>query len=308
VATNRSRILVLLNAKSGASNGQKDSQNPDAIARTFESLGVHADVRALDGPDIIPTARAALADSYDAIVAGGGDGTLSSIASVLVNTPTPLGVLPLGTLNHFAKDLKIPLDLPAAAQVIATGIVRPIDVAQVNDRVFINNSSIGLYPRLVAKRDRQMQRLGRGKWYSLFLAFISVFRKFRHIRVRLAVGDESLPRTTPFVFVGNNEYDINSFTLGSRRTLDRGQLCLYFANRTGRFGMFRLAFRALLGRLNQAKDFTAMCTKEVWIDSIKPTLRVSADGELLTLPTPLHYRILPKALNVIVPVESKDTP
>jgi diacylglycerol kinase family enzyme len=297
----RSRILVLLNAKAG---GDKKTDDVDGIRRAFESLGIEADVRALPASDLANGARAALADRYDAIVAGGGDGTLSSIASVLANTDTPLGVLPLGTLNHFAKDLKIPLDLPAAAQVIATGIVRPIDVAQVNDRVFINNSSIGLYPRLVAKRDRQMERLGRGKWYSLFLAFLSVFKKFRSVRVRLAVGDESLPRTTPDVFVGNNEYDINSFTLGSRTALDRGQLCLYFANRTGRFGMFRLAFRALVGRLNQAKDFSAMCTTEVWIDSIKPTLHVAADGELLTLPTPLHYRVLPTALNVIVPSEN----
>jgi diacylglycerol kinase family enzyme len=207
----------------------------------------------------------------------------------------------MGTLNHFAKDLGLPLDLADAARVIATGRPRPIDVAAVNDRVFVNNSSIGLYPHVVRHRDQMRERLGRGKWLAMFLAIIAVFRRFPLVRVRLLVHGEDWMRTTPFVFVGNNQYEIESFNLGGRSSLEKGDLCVYFANRTGRLGMLRLALRALIGRLRQDRDFNALCATEVTIDTSRPHLPVAFDGEVEQMTPPLTYRILPKALNVMLP-------
>ncbi|HEY8669011.1 MAG TPA: diacylglycerol kinase family protein, partial [Tepidisphaeraceae bacterium] len=212
-----------------------------------------------------------------------------------------MGVLPMGTLNHFAKDLKLPLELAEAARVIAQGAPRKVDVATVNGRVFLNNSSIGIYPHIVKRRDRMMERLGRGKWLSMLVAVLSLFRRFPLVRVRLGIGDKTVLRTTPFVFVGNNEYELDALALGGRKTIEGGVLCLYFANRTGRWGLFVLALRALLGRLNESKDFESLCLKEVWIESSKKRLRVSADGELMRMSPPLHYQIRPAALKVMAP-------
>jgi diacylglycerol kinase family enzyme len=127
----------------------------------------------------------ALGRRPDAIVASGGDGTISAVASRLVNQEIPMGILPTGTLNHFAKDLGIPLDLAGACGVIAAGRVRQVDVGKVNDRTFINNASIGLYPHMVKKRDEIRERLGRGKFVAMFFAFLTVFRRYPTVRVRI---------------------------------------------------------------------------------------------------------------------------
>jgi diacylglycerol kinase family enzyme len=191
--------------------------------------------------------------------------------------------------------------LPLAARTVVEGIPMPIDVAELNGRVFINNSSIGLYPRIVDHRDRQRQRLGRGKWMAMFFAFITVFRRYPTVSVRIGVGDQSVRRTTPFVFIGNNRYEIRFTRIGSRTALDRGELSLYVANRTGRFGLLRLAARALLGTLEQARDFDAMTAREAWIETDKKDLRVAIDGEIVRRAPPLHYTTRPGALRVILP-------
>jgi diacylglycerol kinase family enzyme len=289
------RVVVLTNPAAGTK-----ADAAAALRRAMEAAGAEAEVRQVYGDRLTPEAARAAAQGVDAVVAAGGDGTVSAVAAALLGSPTPLGVLPTGTLNHFAKDLQLPLTVPEAARVIARGVVKPIDVGEVNGRPFINNASIGLYPRIVQKRDRQRQRFGRGKWVSTLLAFVSVFRRCPTVRVRIGIGDQTVLRTTPFVFVGNNRYETSLTTLGGRGAIDRGELCLYFANRTGRFGLLRLALRALFGRLEQAKDFDAMIVKEAWIETSKRSLRVAIDGEVVRLAPPLHFVIRPQALRVLV--------
>lgn len=291
------RAIVLLNA--GANSNSPPASEVGAALR---AAAVDAEVRLTAGADLTAEARRVLAGgNVDAIVAAGGDGTVSAVATALAGTDTFLGVLPCGTLNHFAKDLGLPLTLPEAARVIAAGHVASVDVATLNGRVFINNSSIGLYPHIVHYRDKQIERLGRGKWLAMAAAFVSVFRRFPVVRVRIDTNDTSHVHTTPFVFVGNNEYQMDLFNLGTRRTLARGVLCLHFTQRAGRLGLIHLALRALLNRLDQAADFVSLCAHEVWIETTKKTLRVSLDGETQRLVPPLHYQIRPGALRVLVP-------
>jgi diacylglycerol kinase family enzyme len=213
----------------------------------------------------------------------------------------PMGVLPLGTLNHFAKDLQIPLDLEGAVKVMAEGHIQSIDVAECNDRPFINNSSIGIYPQVVRDRDEQRMRLGRGKWFAMFIATINALRRFPLLHVRIGIGDQSVLRRTPFVFVGNNKYIMSLMSVRGRERLDEGTLSLYIANRTGRFGMLWLALRMLFGRLDQAKDFDSIYVSELWIETGKRRLHVAMDGEVENIAPPLHYRSTPGALRVFVP-------
>ena len=292
------RVVVLTNPAAGS--------RADAVAELRDALsaaGVDVvDVKQVPGEELTRlTRRLAEEGQVDAVVAAGGDGTVSAVAAGLVGTDVPLGVLPTGTLNHFARDAGLPAGLSDAALVVAGGNVAALDVGEVNGRAFINNSSIGLYPHIVGKRDRQRQRLGRGKWLAMLLSFISVFRRFPTIAVQIGAPDRSVLRTTPFVFVGNNLYDITLTTLGRRKRLDSGQLCVYFTNRAGRFGLLRLALRAVLGRLEQARDFEALCLSELWIDSPQSSLRTAVDGEVIHLAPPLHFRIRPAALKVLIP-------
>ena len=126
-------------------------------------------------------------------------------------------------------------------------------------------------------------------------------RRFPFLHLRITVEDKQLNRKTAFLFVGNNEYQMSGFNLGGRVCLDCRQLGLYLTHRTGRLGLFRLAFRALLGRLEQAKDFDAFCVTEATIETHRSRLLVATDGEVNWMATPLHYRIRPAALRVLIP-------
>jgi diacylglycerol kinase family enzyme len=179
--------------------------------------------------------------------------------------------------------------------------VRNIDVGEANGRRFVNNASIGLYPHIVSKRERQQERLGRNKWLALLVAAASVFRRYPMLQVIVDTGDRAIPRRTPFVFVGNNRYEMRAFATGARDRLDGGELCVYFAHRTGRFGMLRLVLRSLIGRLDQAADFETLCLQSATIETPKKTLRIALDGEVTRLTPPLQFRVLPGALRVIAP-------
>jgi diacylglycerol kinase family enzyme len=253
------------------------------------------------GSDICSVAIEAARSGARVVVAAGGDGTVSAVAAALAGTDKVLGVLPVGTLNHFAKDLRIPLDLESAVQTIVEGEVAAVDVAEVNGRVFINNSNLGLYPQIVSRREAQQQRLARGKWTAFFWATLQALRRFPFLDLRIAFEGREIFRRTAFLFVGNNEYQIAGFNLGSRACVDGGRLGLYLSHRTGRLGIFRLAFHALFGRVDQAEDFDVFCVTEARIESRKRRLLVACDGEVERMEAPLHYRIKPAALRVLVP-------
>jgi diacylglycerol kinase family enzyme len=239
------------------------------------------------------------------VVAGGGDGTVSAVAAELVGTDKTLGVLPLGTLNHFAKDLGIPLDLEDAVRIVAHGRVSVVDVGEVNGRVFVNNSGLGIYPQVVAQREAEQERHGTRKWPAFARAALSVFRRYPFLKLRVHLEGEERLLKTAFVFVGNNQYEVTGLKIGGRACLSAGKLGFYVANRTSRFGLLRLAFRAMVGRLNQARDFEAFCIDEARIESRKRALLVATDGEVTRMEPPLHYRIRPRALRVLVPTEKE---
>lgn len=250
---------------------------------------------------MMAAALAARDDDSTIVVAGGGDGTVNAVASVLVDSGKPFGVLPLGTLNHFAKDLGIPLVLDDAIRNIAQGKARRVDVGEVNERIFLNNSSLGLYPDIVRDRERQQRRLGRGKWPAACWATLAAVRRYPFLHVRLKLEQAEHARLTPFVFIGNNEYTMQGFCIGERARLDRGTLSLYVAQRPGRLGLVRLAWRALLGKLAQERDFDVVLAASMEIETHHKRLRVATDGEVTVMLTPLRYRIRPGALTVIAP-------
>ena len=293
-----SPIEVIINAGSGSVQQEEIKQ---LLEELFKENGVEANVHlAKQGSDIINLARLAVKSDCKIIVAGGGDGTVSGVASELVKTDKILGVLPLGTLNNFSKDLGIPQDIKEAIRIIAENQVKKIDVAEVNGRIFINNSSIGFYPRIVRQREKQQQK-GRSKWNAAFWATLKIFHLSPFLKVRLNVDNKQFLRKTPFVFVGNNEYDMDFFNIGRRIFLSKGKLCVYFLHRGGRTGLFMLVFHLITGRLRQVKDFEEVMTDEITIQMRKKRVLVAFDGEVAVLQTPLNYKIHPQSLNVIVP-------
>ena len=292
-------VVAIVNASSGTGCPASYDRHLEEL---FAAQGVQAQaVMVRSGQEIVETARSAVVRGAQCVVAGGGDGTVSAVASQLARTPVALGVLPMGTLNHFAKDNGVPVDLDAAIAAIAHGHRAHIDVGEVNGRLFINNSSLGLYPDIVLDREQQRRRLGRGKWTALAAASLHAARRYPVLKLALDVDGKPLDRRSAFVFIGNNEYTMAGFEIGARERLDRGVLSLYVTQRTGRFGLFRLAMRALFHRLEQARDFDCLRATRVVVDTPQPFLRVATDGEVVVMRSPLEYRIHARALRVVVP-------
>jgi YegS/Rv2252/BmrU family lipid kinase len=296
-------IAVVVNAGAGQGNGREQA---DKVVDAFAGVGYAAQVSlARDGAQVDAAVKAALDGGARLLVAGGGDGTINAVASALLRHPraaeVELGVLPLGTLNHFAKDLKIPLELEKAAAVAAQGRAIAVDVGEVNERIFLNNSSIGLYPEIVHEREREQARLGRGKWSAFAWAALSALRRYSFHTVTLQAEGREVSRSTPFIFVGNNDYDLSGIDIGERPCLDKGELCVWVAHHTGRLGLLWFAVAALLGLLDRVHGLDHLRTPALTIASHDARLRVSTDGEVNELDTPLRYRSRPGALRVRVP-------
>jgi YegS/Rv2252/BmrU family lipid kinase len=297
-------VAVILNPSAGA-HGHDDVK--ERIEELFRDAGLDAQVEVAPTGNAVPNlARTALERGCGIIVAGGGDGTVNSVADVLAGTDVILGVLPLGTLNHFAKDLHIPLDLESATKNIVIGRTKKVDVGRLNERIFVNNSSLGLYPALVKKREAQ-QRLGRNRWAAFAWAATTVLRRHRLFTVRLTIDGKEIRRRTALVFVGNNEYEVKGLHLGTRAHLDQGRLFIAITHGSGRYGLLRICLNALLGGLGTQQDLELTTAQEVVIETRRQPVEVALDGEVARMKTALHYRTWPEALRVLVPPTGQPT-
>src|SRR5437588_7718794 len=175
------RVPVLLNRGSGAVAA--DAHIVEKVAAALERAGIDGAIELIGGDNREARFRAVGERRHPLVIVGGGDGAVSAAAAHLVDTETALAILPLGTLNHFARDLGIPSSLDEAAKVIARRSIRCVDVAEMNGRVFINNSAIGLYPLMVLDRDIQRRRLGRSKRLAMIVASLRTLVRFNHQRL-----------------------------------------------------------------------------------------------------------------------------
>lgn len=293
-------IPVLLNRAGGSLAA--DPKLAERARDSLTSAGLDVDVELLSGGDCAVRCRAIAERGDPLLIVGGGDGTISAAASALSGTETLLGILPLGTLNHFARDLGLPTDLDKAAKLIAAGKDRRVDVAEMNGRTFINNSAIGLYPLMVVDRDHQRRRLGRSKRLAMIVASLRTLARFNRHRLTLTVNEERTGRVdTPLLFVGNNDYRVDIGAPGQRERLDGGELTVLVMRKKTRSGMLAASIRAFLGR-SRADDMVRLDGVErLRVSAQRPRLAVSLDGEVVRAEPPLEYKIRRKALRVIAP-------
>ena len=267
------------------------------VQRLFAAAGRSATVvMAEDEAGITFQARQAIGRGH-LVVAGGGDGTVNAVASTLAGTGAMLGVLPLGTFNHFAREV----GLAGAVRTALNGRVRVVDVGEVNGQIFLNNSSLGFYPQLVGSRVAE-QKQGHRKWVARAMAAVTCLRHPLPLQVRLQLeGAEAFTRRTPLLFVGNNQYAMNGRRMGGRARLDGGRLWVCLVHDAGYVGLLGLLLRALAGDLRPG-DLDMHDTANLRVGMAGRRVQVAWDGEVTTMHPPLNYRIRPAALRVVVPV------
>ncbi|HRW39580.1 MAG TPA: diacylglycerol kinase family protein, partial [Aquihabitans sp.] len=272
----------------------------DAFAAQGHDAEVHAAAPA-DLPEVVR--RCWAADPHPrAVVVAGGDGTVSCAAGAAAGTDVVLGVLPLGTFNHFAKDLGMPTDLAEAAAALAAAEVGRVDVGEVNGRVFVNNSVLGLYPDLVAIRDELRDRHGWGKVRAVPVAALHVLRRFPVRRLDLHGPGYRRDRVrTPLLFVGNGVFEADGAGTPARAAMADGVLGVAVSRAVSRLGLLRSLVRGLARGSEAVDDVEEVAVRELEVRLHARRVRVALDGEVDELAVPLRYRVRPGALQVLVP-------
>jgi len=291
------RAITLVN-KGGGSVAEGVA---DRIGEALAAAGVDSEVVLVEGKDCAARAADHVKQGVELIIAAGGDGTMGAVAGELAGSQSTMGILPLGTLNHFARDLGIPGDLDEAARVIAAGSARAIDLAEVNGRSFVNNASIGLYPLMVMDRDAQRQSLGRSKRLAMLVASLRTMARFHARRLTLSTDGGEAKVDTPLLFVGNNDYRIDLGAAGQRESLDDGQLCVLVMRKKTRVGFIAAGIRALFNRARSDDMVRLDGVERLRVSSKRGQLAVSLDGEVVRVKTPVDYKIRKKALRVVAP-------
>jgi diacylglycerol kinase family enzyme len=295
------RVAVVLNPRSGGLIGREDAA--EQVAARLRAAGLEARILGEDAaPDLPGRLDRALAEGADTVIVGGRDGTIRAAAQRLAGTATALGIIPLGTMNMLAKDLGLPLELDAAAETLARGAVRAVDVAEVDGEVFLCNSVLGLPSAL--GRHRERARGQAGLLARLRLVVASARAMLWHMPLRLAIAVEDGPRRVVYtraLAVANNAYDEGVGQILSRTRLDRGELVLYLAHRFGAWWTVKMLLAMALGAWRRRPELESRAAAAFTIHSRRPALRAMNDGEAVLLRPPLAYRIRPGALKVIVP-------
>ena len=287
-------VTVIYNPKSGTTGGLDD------IKKAFAAQDIQPTYLPVTSKLLHRQLKTELTNPRAIIVAAGGDGTVSTVASFVHGSKAKLGIIPSGTLNHFAKDAGIPLGIEEAVKLVAHGSAKKVDAAMVNKKIFVNNASIGLYPlslRTRAQYDGQI-----GKWPAALVGAIKVLAHPRRYHVELAIDGKKIVRRTPFVFIGNNSYHFNQPPFLRRPKLDTGLLSVTVVKAHSPLAVIHLFIKTLFTKKRRTAEFETYNVASFRLYTRHHrSLHVAYDGEVTTLKTPLVYTSLPGALRVIMP-------
>ncbi len=298
--------FIVLNAGSG----HQDTNQTAAIIRTVLSAAgrPHELLLAERGRDIPLLARraVALAQAQDGIVvAAGGDGTINAVAQASLGCGQPLAVLPQGTFNYFGRTHGISQDTRTATEALLTATAQPVQVGLVNDRVFLVNASLGLYPQLLEDREAFKARFGRSRLIAMISGLLSFLRERRQLRIEIEIEGETRSVRTPTLFVGNNALQLQQIGIAEAEALDRSRLVAIALKPVSSWQMAGLLLRGAFGRLGEADQVVSFPLRELSVRSPghrgRRRYKVAMDGEVILLPAPLLFRISPTPLLLMVP-------
>jgi diacylglycerol kinase family enzyme len=245
--------------------------------------------------------RAAEDPAVDVVIAGGGDGTISTAASIAFRTGKPLGILPAGTMNLFARALGMPVELEAALRAIAGGEIDRIDIATANGRPFVHQFSVGVHARLVRIRNGMVYRSRVGKMLASLRAILAAAVNPPRFEVELISAKGTLRRTASGIAVSNNPLDNGPMPVAA--TLDAGLLGVYVADQISTHELLNLAVDIMTGRwrANAAVSEVEVTDVVLRFPARKHGAHAVVDGELIDLERVVALKVHPLALSIVRP-------
>ncbi len=293
----------------GAGDGDTDearSTITDACSQAGRELHLIevGDPRQVDALAADAVRQAQRADGV--VVAAGGDGTIRAVAQAVLGSNCRFGVLPRGTFNFFSRSHGIPGDIAEAMQVLLTERAQPVQVGLVNDKVFLVNASLGLYPQALEDREGWKKQLGRSRWVAILAGFATMLRGHRNLRLRIEVGPRARALRTPTLFIGNNALQMEKLGFPEAQAIDDGALGAIALRPVGAWSLAWLSLRSALGRLAGADQIVHFSFRRL---TVRPSrkllgwrhLKVATDGEIFRLALPLEFTIATEPLMLIRP-------
>jgi len=302
-------LFLVLNAGAG-SDDSDDVQRQ--IAEVLVQAGrEHHFMRAARGSDLPAMASQATDAARQCagiVVAVGGDGTINTVVNAVLGTGCTMGVLPQGTFNYFGRAHGIPQDVVEATRLLLTATSQPVQVGLVNERAFVVNASLGLYPQLLEDREAYKRRFGRSRWVAAWAAAMSLLQVHRPLRLELASRGESRAVRTPTLFVGNNELQLAQIGLAEAPAVSQGGLVAITLRPVGTLAMAWLMLRGAFGQLGEASNVFSFAFETLSVRPAAPfgrrRMKIAADGEVFRMRAPLLFRVAPQPLMLLKPSPS----
>jgi diacylglycerol kinase family enzyme len=299
-------LFIVLNVGSGTDDAFKTREIIEGVlteAGREHHLQVVADATRLHdiARQTVDEARA----RGGVVVAAGGDGTINAMAQATLGSGCPFGVLPQGTFNYFSRTHGIPSDTADATRLLLTARAHPVQVGLVNDRVFLINASLGMYPELLEDREAFKKKFGRTRLVAVGAGVVTVLRHHRQLRLFIEQGGSTRQMRTPTLFVGNNPLQLEQAGIPEAPLLEQGQLAAVTLRPMGALTMLWLAVRGAFGQLGEADSVTSFAFRRIVVQPAMPygsrRLKVATDGEIAWLRAPIEFRVAPEALLLLKP-------
>lgn len=295
------KLKLVLNAHAGTLRTQDPAEVAERLSAIFRQHGHSVAAEVHDGK----SAAAAVArlcgggNGCDAVIVGGGDGTVSIAAAAAAASGATLGVLPLGTMNLFARSLGVPLDLDAAAAALAQARPVRVDIGTVNDRYFVHHVSLGVHPKMVRVREQLTYASRLGKILANLKALWMVLREPPVLAARLIIDGQPVVRRTSAIVVSNNPFGDGHLPYAD--DLKQGRLGIYVSTSRSWTDLLQLSAAVALGDLNRTPLLEHWRAGEATIELHRARVRVSVDGEVIVLAPPLRLRLEHRGLSVLQP-------
>ena len=305
-------LFVVLNAGSGRHN---DDDAQQTMARVFEEAGREFEFLIIEEPaqirDISRRAVALAKARGGVVVAAGGDGTINAVASAVLGSGCPFGVLPQGTFNYFGRVHGISQNTQAAASALLGASISPVQVGQVNGRIFLVNASVGLYPQLLEDREAWKQQLGRSRLVAFVSGLSTLLQSGKQLQLQIESTAEQvdLPPLirTPTLFVGNNHLQLTrvGIDVEHANAVIQGKLAGIVVRPIGMLALFWLLLRGLLGRLGDAENVDTFAFRRLTVTPKgHKRIKVATDGEINWMQTPLVFEVASEPLLLLIPAPS----
>lgn len=296
-------FFIILNAASG---NREAGDTQAIISRVMREAGREYHLRLVENAgDLADIARNAVAQANQvggAVVVAGGDGTINTVANAVMASACPLGVLPSGTFNYFGRTHGIPENTQDAVQMLLTASPQPVQVGLVNERMFLVNASLGLYPKLLEDREAWKQQMGRSRLVALWSALVSMVGSRRQLHLQLARDGQVSYWRTPTLFIGNNKLQMQQIGMAEADALDAGFLVAIAPRPVGTAALLWLGLRGALGTLGDAGSIRSFALRELAVRRSarrSRSIKVAVDGEILRLQEPLRFRVSPQPLYLL---------